>query len=133
VTVVARTFAERWHLWSRRPLIRREPTLSLPSDDAEQEGVRAWLALEELARAEHAAGNPGVAHALAQAREADRDEIRDKVATDSGRPLPHEVAASICALAAGLRAELVEPMPSLSHEEAGRILRGFVAAAQAAN
>jgi len=73
--LVILTFGKRWHLWSRSPLMRDEPSLSLPATAEEVAGVRAWLSLRELARAEAGAGNPDLAAAVARVGRWDRDEV----------------------------------------------------------
>lgn len=130
VTAIARTFAERWHLWARGPLIGCEPTLGLPSTDAESGGVRAWLALEELGRAEARLGNLAVGYATADARRAEREQVVAMVRTTSGEPIRESTAFQVCALAATLRSELVEPAPAIGLTDARRVLRDLVAVAQ---
>jgi len=102
--LVILTFGKRWHLWSRSPLMRDEPSLSLPAT------------AEEVA--------------VARVGRWDRDEVCTMVRSADGRPLAVEVAAAICAFADGLRTELVAPEPSLDVATAQRMLREYVALAR---
>lgn len=130
--LVVLTFGRRWHLWSRGPLMREEPSLSLPATAQEVAGVRGWLALREMARSEFDAGNPDLAAAVARVCARDRDEVRAMVRSSDDRPIDAEVAAAICAFADGLRTELVAPEPSLDVATAQRMLREYVALARRA-
>lgn len=129
--LVVLTFGERWHLWSRGPLMSDEPSLSMPATSEEIGGVRAWLAFQELARTEQILGNPDVHAAVQRIRERDRDEVRGMVRLSDGRPLDVEAAAAICALAEGLRTELACDHPAIDVPTAERALQRYVAAARA--
>jgi|GEM_PF-2923551 len=126
--LVVVTFGERWHLWSRGPLLSDEPSLSLPTRAEEVAGVRAWLALRELARAEQAAGNPHLVAAVAHVGRRDREEVRAMVRTVDGQRLSSDAAAAVCAFADGLRTELVGDDPAINVPTAERRLRDYVAA-----
>lgn len=121
------TFGKRWHLWSRRALMEAEPSLSLPSTAEEVAGVRAWLALRELARSEERAGNSDLVAAVARIEALDRSEVRDHVRTAEGRPLAADAAAAVCALADGLRTALVSSDPGITFGAAQAVLRAYVA------
>ncbi len=123
-------YGARWLLWSRGPLIKDDPSLSLPLCAEEIDGVRVWLSLEELARSEHAAGDPVLATMTAQVRAEERAEVRHMVRSADGEPISATAATAICALAAGLRAELIAPDPALDAAPAALLLRATIAAAR---
>lgn len=120
--IVVLTFGERWHYWSRGPLLDSPPTLSLPRTEDEREGVRAWLAFHELARSEQASGNPHIATAVAHTDQLERDQVWDKARGADGRPLPEPSIVGLCALAEGLRVALVAPTPAIGVDSAERLL-----------
>lgn len=130
--LVVHRFGERWHWWSRGPLIEDPPSLALPATDDELEGVRVWLALRELARSEHAAGNPDVALAVAQIGALDRAEIGDKVRCRGGGRVASGAVVGICALADGLRIELVASEPAIQLATAEDLLRTHIAVVRGA-
>lgn len=120
--LVVLAFGERWLGWVKSALLEDPPVPALPSTDDEVLGVRVWTALAELARGEDAAGDPGLARAIAEVRARERELTRRRVG-DWMRAWPEEDdVTALCALVDGLRLALAAPVPEVSLDVARRIV-----------
>ena len=98
----------------------------LPEDEAELHGVRVWGAVAELVRGEETRGNAPLAALLGEFRREERAQLSWRLAELLDRRPHDDAVTSTGALVAGLRQELTSPDPSVSYEEAARILREHV-------
>ena len=104
-------FRFRWEAWIDDALLAPVPLPALPQDAAELRGVRVWLGLHQLARAEEGRGNEDVGGALAGARSFERIGTHRQLERWAAARLPDEPVDRILALADGLRFGLAVPSP----------------------
>ncbi|WP_296606117.1 hypothetical protein [Nocardioides sp.] len=120
-------FADRWEAWTHDLGPSAVPA-RLPETEDEVLGVRAWHALDELARGELAQGNDVPAAVLALARERESELVARRLTGLLGaRPADADLAV-VMALVGGLRREVTTtPEPSISTAMATELLTGHVA------
>lgn len=120
-------FADRWEEWTH-DLDPSSTPARLPETVDEVLGVRAWHALDELARGELAQGNDVPAAVLALARERESELVARRLTRLLGaRPADADLAV-VLALVGGLRREVTTtPDPSISIAMATRLLTDHVA------
>ncbi|HYF74018.1 MAG TPA: hypothetical protein VD864_14405, partial [Nocardioides sp.] len=125
--VVCAFFADRWEDWTH-DLGSSAMLARMPETEDDVLGVRAWHALEELARGELAQGNDVPAAVLALARERESELIASRLTRLlGGRPADAELATAT-ALVGGLRREVTStPEPLIPTAMAVELLRDHVA------
>lgn len=131
IQVVTVTFGQRWRSWIEPGLMADVPEVMLPSTKTECRGVEVWFALAEVAHGEKTAGNPDPAAAVIAVADSERLGVRNRVGWWIGSPITEATASGICALAHGLRADLAGFQPSLTHDEARRLMRAHLEAVRA--
>ena len=117
--VAAGRFGDRWWRWSTCPTGlttgRGVPRLAVPETPEEQQGVRAWHALREMARTAWVAGDPLPAQALRRSRDQERTLLHHDLERWAGRRLDPATGPALAALADGVQlaaADLLDPMPA---------------------
>lgn len=117
------TFGARWTSWVDAALLEDVPLPALPATGAEIRGVRVWLSLGELARAEAAGGNQDLSGAIERVRTGERMATRRQLERWLGVRVPELEALRLCCLVDGLRAELAGPAPAIEPTDARDLLR----------
>jgi hypothetical protein len=117
------TFADRWIDWLAEAMFEDPPVPALPRTAEEEHGVRVWAALVELARGERASGNPDPAAGVVATVARERDLVHQRVSAWLGATPGDVDMVELYALTDGLRAALLEPVRTVSYDDARRILQ----------
>lgn len=125
--IIFLTFGQRWTAWVGYPLGTSPPQLRLPESDDEVTGVRAWFALNELARSEAHVGNRHPTDALASFRADEADLTSAALRRWAGAAPSATQLFTLTCLADGMRHELAAPAPRLTTSDASALMDRAVA------
>lgn len=126
--VVAVRFTTRAKDWSVPRTLQTAEPIRLPRTPDEVAGLRALEAWAHVARAEAVAGDQRLVEELEEVRSEERAYLRAWVRRQTGVTPSDAAVATTCALAVGLRAELVRPDPVLTRPDAVAALDARLAA-----
>lgn len=130
--VVVGRFSDRWWRWSAVPALfvadGAVPRLALPRTPEEQQGVRTWHALRELARAASVAGDAEPLSAITAARRQEHAALGEGLVRWTGRHIDPAAVTAAVALVDGLRLAIADPVEPMPADRATASLEEYVVA-----
>lgn len=120
--IAANAIVGRWLEWDGG-------ALRLPQTEEDRDAVVVWNAFHELARGRALAGDTTPVEILREGRVSEVEQCQGWFLACQAETVGHRDVELLIAVADGLRAQLARPRPSLSLDDARKVLDGQVAAA----